>query len=269
MLKRLKTFLRDAPVLRQVALRAGSLVRSMGHATPGLYTLCYHRVPVADQASFAAQIHFLKRHGEFVDVDRAVGLLESGKAGGGRFFLLSFDDGYADNLDVALPVLREAGVPAILFLVGDWLHDPPARPGRAEGYMTEADAAAWIAAGMAIGSHSAGHRRLRDLGPAEVEAELLRSRARLERLAGAPVRDFACPWGVAGADFDPSRDPALAAACGYRTFFTTRRGEARSAADLMAMPRHVLEPHWGTYQIDALLGGWKADLTGGRTRVWR
>lgn len=251
-----RAFFRDRPVLREVALWAASRMRSVERAKPGLYTLCYHRVPRAARDGFERQIRFLMRHGAFVDADRAVALLEEGRAEEGRFFLLTFDDGYADNVDVALPVLRKVGVPAILFLVSAWLDAPPGRFNRENGYMTPADAAAWVRAGLSIGSHSATHARLSALDRTAVERELTASRARLGEIANAPIRHFACPWGVAGKDFDPGRDPALAAACGFRTFFTTRRGRARSAADLMMMPRHVLEPHWDLYQIDALLGGW-------------
>lgn len=251
-----RTLLRDQPILRETALWAASRLRSVARAAPGLYTLCYHRVPRAARRNFERQLRFLGRHGRFVGADEAVRLLEEGAAERERLFLLTFDDGYADNVDVALPVIREVGVPAILFLVSHWLDAPPGRPGREQGYMNPGDAAAWAQAGLEVGSHTATHPRLSTLGAAAVEQELRASAQRLAAIIHAPIRHFACPWGVAGADFDVSRDPALAAACGYRTFFTTRRGRALGAADLLSMPRHVLEPDWGLYQLDALLGGW-------------
>lgn len=257
MLARCKALLRDQPVLREVVLWAASRVRSVAHAEPGLYTLCFHRVPRAACRSFELQLRFLKQHGVFVGADQALALVEEGRAEHGRAFLLTFDDGYADNIDVALPVLQELGLPATLFLVSDWLDTPPGDFGREDGYMTRADVETWLAAGMTIGSHTASHPRFLDLDPTAVDHELARSRARLGELAHAPIEHFACPWGVAGKDYDVARDPAFAAANGYRTFFTTRRGRARTSVDLMAMPRHVLEPHWGLYQIDALMGGWK------------
>ncbi len=246
-------FLRDTPVLREAALRVRALSRSMAAAPAGLYTLCYHHVAPGEQARFARQMAFLGRHGRFVSADQAADLLAGGTAGQGRSFLVSFDDGYADNHAVALPVLRALSIPAILFLVSDWVDAPPG--GDRAGYMDRAAVADWLAAGLDIGSHSARHRNLGRLGPTEVAEELTRSRRDLEAMTGRPVRHFACPWGVAGTDFDPERDPALARAAGYRSFHTTRRGVARGPDDLLLMPRHVLEPAWGLYQIDALVGG--------------
>jgi peptidoglycan/xylan/chitin deacetylase (PgdA/CDA1 family) len=245
--------IRDTPVLREAALRLRALSRSMAAAPPGLYTLCYHHVAPAQQARFERQLRFLGRHGTFVTADRAADLVARGALDQGRYFLVSFDDGYSDNHAVALPVLRRLAVPAILFLVSDWVDAPPG--GDRAGYMDRAAVADWLAAGLDVGSHSATHRNLGRLTAAEVGEELTRSRRDLEAMTGRPVRDFACPWGVAGTDFDPARDTALARDAGYRSFHTTRRGVARGPDDRMLMPRHVLEPHWGLYQIDALVGG--------------
>lgn len=252
MLRSLKHALRNQSLFRIGALRSGGLARSMALADPGIYTLCYHHVAAGAQAGFAAQIAFLQRFGTFIDADVALERLVAGRAEEGRSFVLTLDDGYADNLDVALPVLRAARVPARLFLVSDWLDAPP-RDGQA--YLDRDGARRWIDAGFAVGSHSATHRRLSRLGDAEAQAELEQSAAALAALGGGPVQHFACPWGVADTDYRPGRDPALAAGAGYRTFFTTRRGVARGADELMAMPRHVLEPQWPVYQLEILMGG--------------
>ena len=153
-----------------------------------------------------------------------------------------------------MPVLAALGLPAIVFLVSDWLDAPPQAEGERR-YMNRADVAAWLAAGFQIGSHGARHRRLSGLAREEVAAEFARSRRDLAALAGRPVDHFACPWGMAGHDFDPARDPALAREAGFRTFFTTRRGHTRGAEDLFLMPRHVVEPHWSIFEFEALLGG--------------
>ncbi|MFY9289484.1 MAG: polysaccharide deacetylase family protein [Methylorubrum rhodinum] len=249
-----KTALRDTPVLRELTLRGGSLLRSLACAEPGLYTLCYHQVPEALQERFADQLRHLGRHGDFIDADTAYERLAAGWPARDRAFLISFDDGYADNRDVAMPVLTALGLPAIVFLVSDWLDAPPQAPGERR-YMDRADVAAWLAAGLQIGSHGARHLRLSGLAQDEIVSEFTRSRRDLAVLAGRPVDHFACPWGVAVHDFDPVRDPALAREAGYRTFFTTRRGHTSRAEDAFLMPRHVVEPHWSAFEFEALLGG--------------
>ncbi|WP_232629379.1 polysaccharide deacetylase family protein [Methylobacterium sp. Leaf118] len=248
-----KSTLRDTPALRALALRGGALLRSIAHAEPGLYTLCYHQVPPALQERFADQLRHFGRFGDFLDADTACARLASGWPPRDRAFLVTFDDGYADTHDVAMPVLRALGIPGIVFLVSDWLDAPP----QAEGerlYMTRADVASWLAAGLQIGSHGARHVRLSTIPGETVAAEMTRSRQALSALAGRPIDHFACPWGVAGHDFDVARDTGLAREAGYRTFFTTRRGHTRSAGDLLLMPRHVVEPHWSLFELEALMG---------------
>ncbi len=252
MLQPFKTIARDHPFLRALLLRGLAQWRRLAHAPPGLYTLCYHHVPERHRAGFAGQIAALGRHGRFVGADEAAALVESGGITVERHFLVTFDDGYADTVEVALPVLRAAGVPAILFLVGDWLDAPPASP--PGPYAGRALVAEWLAAGMEIGSHSASHARIATLDDAAAGREIAGSRIALEAATGRPVRHFACPWGVAERDYRPGRDPALALGSGYATFFTTRRGVATSARDLSAMPRHVLEPEWPVHELDALMG---------------
>lgn len=248
-----KSTLRDRPGLRALTLRAGSLVRGLSNSQPGVYTLCYHRVPESLQDRFANQLGYLKRHGDFIDIDTACERLASGWEPRERLFVVSFDDGYADTREVAMPVLTGHGIPAVVFLVSDWIDTPPRDEGGPR-YMNQADIAAWLAAGMQIGSHGAQHRRFSQLTTEEARQEFARSRRDLGARAGREIRHFACPWGVAGHDFDPGRDPALAREVGYETFFTTRRGRGRHADDLFLMPRHVVEPHWSTSDLEVLLG---------------
>ncbi|KTS26016.1 hypothetical protein NS228_01210 [Methylobacterium indicum] len=252
MLQPFKSLARDHPLIRALLLRALARLRRLAHAPPGLYTLCYHRVPDRHRAGLAAQIGYLQRHGRFVGADEAVTLLETGAAATERHFLVTFDDGYADTVEVALPVLRAAGVPAILFLVSDWLDAPPASP--PGPYVDREMVRIWLDAGMEIGSHGRSHARIATLDDVAAEREIAGSRRALAVETGQRVRHFACPWGVAERDYRPDRDPGLALGSGYATFFTTRRGVATGAADLPALPRHVIEPEWPLHEIDALMG---------------
>ena len=254
--KRLKVLARDTPGVRHAILSAKSLVCKVAHAPMGLHTLCYHHVAAGDQARLARQLDYFGRHGAFVDADRAIDLVRSGEALSGRFFLVSFDDGYADMVDVALPVLEAREIPAIAFVIGSFLDKPPiGSSNRKSGFMSRADLATWCDAGMAVGSHSHTHRRMIGLSESETRWEFEASMAALAAATGMPIRHFACPWGAPGRDFHPDRAPRLAAEAGFRSFFTTTRGAATAESDLLLMPRHVLEPDWSLYELDALIGG--------------
>jgi peptidoglycan/xylan/chitin deacetylase (PgdA/CDA1 family) len=110
---------------------------------------------------------------------------------------LTFDDGYRDFLDRAVPLLRRYGCTATVYVVagllgGDNAWDPlgPRRPLlTADGVRAAADA------GMEIGSHGLLHRDLTTAGAAALTEETVRSRALLEEVTGRPVTGFCYPYG--------------------------------------------------------------------------
>jgi peptidoglycan/xylan/chitin deacetylase (PgdA/CDA1 family) len=67
---------------------------------------------------FEAQLRFMRRHFRPV---RALDLALRADAIGGPAFAVTFDDGYADNLTLAAPVLARLGIPATLFATTDWI----------------------------------------------------------------------------------------------------------------------------------------------------
>jgi peptidoglycan/xylan/chitin deacetylase (PgdA/CDA1 family) len=68
-----------------------------------------------NEVSFRAQIRYLKRHFRIVPFSKAVELLRDGPIDCPTA-AVTFDDGFQNNYDVAFPMLRELGVPAIIFL---------------------------------------------------------------------------------------------------------------------------------------------------------
>lgn len=184
--------------------------------------------------AFARQCRLLKRLGlRGVSVSEGLAAL---RAGQGRVVVLTFDDGYLDNVTAALPVLREHGFTATCFVVAGHLGDHNAwdadvlnvrKPLMGAGHMAE-----WCAAGNEIGSHTLTHPRLTMIDDVALERELVQSRTILERLVGAPVRHFCYPFG------DESAHVRRAvAAAGYESAVSTRRGLARADDDVFALPR--------------------------------
>lgn len=102
----------------------GSLLRRL-RPWKGLLVLNYHRIgdaassPLdsgvfsATQQQFDGQLAWLKSHADVIGLDD----LDSAVAGSsGRFILITFDDGYLDNYELALPVLKRHSVPATFFI---------------------------------------------------------------------------------------------------------------------------------------------------------
>jgi peptidoglycan/xylan/chitin deacetylase (PgdA/CDA1 family) len=104
---------------------------------------------------------------------------------------VSFDDGYADLLDNALPVLSECGFGATLFqttgVIGGVFSDATMLDARGICELS--------ASGMEIGSHTISHPHL-DLVPDDVlRRELVESKDQLEQILGRPVDAVAYPHG--------------------------------------------------------------------------
>lgn len=94
-----------------------------------LSILIFHRVLLQpdpllpgdpDAERFRWQMRVLARHFNPLPLDEAVTRLRSGTLPS-RAVCVTFDDGYADNASVALPILRETGVPATFFIATGYL----------------------------------------------------------------------------------------------------------------------------------------------------
>jgi peptidoglycan/xylan/chitin deacetylase (PgdA/CDA1 family) len=118
-----------------------------------------------------------------------------------RPVVITFDDGYADFHEVALPVLERHGFPATVFVSTGWIDDAGAEAaGRPLDRMMswrQIDEAA--ATGIEFGGHSHSHPQLDQLPPPVLRDELGRSKSLLEDRLGAPVTTMAYPYGYSSA----------------------------------------------------------------------
>jgi peptidoglycan/xylan/chitin deacetylase (PgdA/CDA1 family) len=155
--------------------------------------------------SFRAQMDALARWGyAAIGLGELLDLWDGGAEPERRPVVITFDDGFADLLDYALPVLAEHGFSATVFAVSaycgstnDWPSQPahiPRLPLMTAGQLRE-----MAAGGIEIGAHSVHHVPLDHLGPNEAEEEIVRSGSMLEDATGAAVRTFCYPYGRAGA----------------------------------------------------------------------
>lgn len=138
-------------------------------------------------------------------------------------FAVTFDDGYANVAEQALPVLQRQNIRAIEFLIAgklggrnDW---DIAKGDVPERLMDEAQVRTWLAAGHKIGSHSLTHPNLRKITPAAAREEIAASKKRLEDTFGVAVEHFCYPYGSYN---EVIRD--FVAEAGYRTASTVKFG---------------------------------------------
>jgi peptidoglycan/xylan/chitin deacetylase (PgdA/CDA1 family) len=144
------------------------------------------------------QLRWLRRQG-LRGVSMA-DLLAARNRGEGRDLVgLTFDDGYADFVDSALPLLRRHGCGATLFVLpgrlsGENVWDPlgPRKPLLGKQGIRVAAATE----GIEIGSHGLTHIDLTQADDDMLRGEVTGSRAVLSDLIGAPVQGFCYPYGA-------------------------------------------------------------------------
>ena len=108
---------------------------------------------------------------------------------------LSFDDGMDDNHSVVLPLLREHGLRATVYVTTGLIGKPNPwmAPESGARMMTVDELRELVAAGFEIGAHTVSHPDLSRLGFDECLREMRESRDELERTLGVEVRTFAYP----------------------------------------------------------------------------
>lgn len=192
---------------------------------------------------FSDQLDWLTDRCDVISLDE---LLDGASVGVSRpAVTVTFDDGFSDNHDRALPALLARGLCAQFFLtVGFIQHDPPVvrRLGSYAGGAGAVEPLSWTqirelaAAGMRIGSHTWGHPNLATLSDAAANDELRRSKQVLEDHLEAKVEDLAYPFGKPRRHVTP-RITELAREIGYRQAVAVLYRGVRTSDSRLLIPR--------------------------------
>ena len=181
---------------REFAMRLPVLLyHHVGPPQPGT-----HPSLTVSPASFEHQVRWLARRGNqgICPADWLRWRLE-GKGLPDKPVLFTFDDGYADLAEYALPVLRHHGFGAAVYVVTGQLGGTnawdEARGSGTHRLMTAEQIRYWAAHGIEFGAHSRNHTDLTTLTPEKLKEEVLGSGTDIENLLGARVVSFAYPFG--------------------------------------------------------------------------
>jgi len=194
-----------------------------------------HRALYVAPRRFAAQMRLLKQLGyRGVSMSEAMPYLRGERSG--RIAVITFDDGYRDNLVNALPELQRHGFTATCYVVSGHLgrHNEwdAQRLGVRKPIMAAGELRRWCGAGMEIGAHTQSHPQLTQCDATALRDEIAGSKHALEDAIGAGVSQFCYPYGDHDdAVVDAVRDAGFAAAV------TTQRGRARAGQDVFRLPR--------------------------------
>jgi peptidoglycan/xylan/chitin deacetylase (PgdA/CDA1 family) len=179
--------------------------------------LVYHTIgkppesPLCDELispeRFEQQLRWLSRRRRIVPLVETLSRSEKE-----RLVAITFDDGYRDNLTVALPLLEKYSLPMTLFVVAGFVDR--------SGYLSRCELREISGHPLVtIGSHGLSHRHFTRLLSAEARAELFESRQILEGITNRKIDLLAWPFGECDADLE-----RLSAECGYRASWSVWKG---------------------------------------------
>ena len=157
--------------------------------------------------------------------------------------LVTFDDGFADFADEALPVLSELGLPASLFVTTGWLNT--------RGMLSSESLRDLASTGsVEIGAHSETHPHLDLLDHRTAWGEISGSRARLEDLTGTPVGAFAFPHGS-----HRRRTLALVERAGYGTAHAVKDALSHAGDNPYAVARFTVHAGTSRREVAEVIAG--------------
>ena len=142
---------------------------------------------------------------------------------------ITFDDGNASDLSIALPALVERGLNATFFICAG-------RVGMVH-YLDAVAIADLLQSGMAVGSHGMNHVDWRRTNDRELDTEIVGARKRLEDICGQRIDDVAIPFG----SYDRRVIKRLKCE-GWRCVYSSDGGFARAGA--WFKPRQTLGKVW-------------------------
>jgi peptidoglycan/xylan/chitin deacetylase (PgdA/CDA1 family) len=177
-----------------------------------------------------------------------------------RPIAITFDDGYADNLD-AVQALIQRGLCATVYVTAG---EVGARNRLSPAQLSELASLP----GVEVGAHAVRHRRLDELDERELREEVMGSKLRLEDLTGMEISSFSYPHGA----YDRRVREAVVAA-GYGSAVAVKNALSHDRDDPFAIARWTVTAATSASRITAVMEGrgvppaWSRERL--RTRAFR
>ena len=181
---------------------------------PTAIILLYHRIAEPENdiyqlsvssENFENQLIYLSNKFKIISLNELANSLKSRKLGKGRL-VITFDDGYADNLHNALPILEKYGIPATIFITTSNIDNgapffwEEGSPEKDRGRCVNREELKKLSSSkfIEIGAHTINHPKLSKINISEQAEEIAGSRQTLNKLLGMPINSFAYPFGGKG-----------------------------------------------------------------------
>jgi peptidoglycan/xylan/chitin deacetylase (PgdA/CDA1 family) len=201
----------------------------MLRSTPEVLNLCFHGIGAPQRELEPDEERF------WIDPDTFAGMLAA--VAHDASVRITFDDGNASDLEIALPALLRHGLRAAFFVIAGRCGEP--------GSLTADDVRVLARNGMTIGSHGMRHRSWRFLDEEALREELVEAPRLLGEAAGAAVTEASCPFG----SYDRRVLDALRRH-GFSRVYTVDEGPA--SPDAWLQPRYTIRADDTPERIAAL-----------------
>jgi peptidoglycan/xylan/chitin deacetylase (PgdA/CDA1 family) len=189
-----------------------ALVRLSGRKPAGsCVILNYHSIPADQRKNFARQMDILKSCATPLRIEPDITVIP-----GHHFAAITFDDGFENFIEEALPELRSRNIPVTIFIIVQALGKEFGSKGHFEKVMSVDQMRELPQDLVTIGSHTLTHPFLPGATHQDAHREIAESRVELERLLGRTVSMFSFPFGGF-----KEEHVEMCRAAGYQRIFTT------------------------------------------------
>jgi|WetSurSiteA1Bulk_404760.scaffolds.fasta_scaffold03542_3 peptidoglycan/xylan/chitin deacetylase (PgdA/CDA1 family) len=182
-----------------------------------------HNLTVATE-TFRSQMTYLKGKGySTASVNDLVNFFDAGTAIAKKSILITFDDGYDDFYLNALPILKENGFKAIVFLPTGLIGNPD--------YMIWVQISDAFSGGTFFANHTWSHKNVKQTNDV-VEKEITTADTQLADRGLNSPKVFAYPYG-----FSSTFSESVLSKLGYSLAFTTKPGSTLCKKQRYDLPR--------------------------------